>query len=101
LYLIFKEAVNNAARHSACTQARVEMCIWKRRLELRISDNGRGFDPSTAGTGNGLMNMQRRATGLGAKLELQSEPGRGTDLKLTVPLPWPSPAHTPKKVLDI
>jgi two-component sensor histidine kinase len=87
LYLIFKEAVNNAARHSACTQARVEMHVWKGRLELRISDNGKGFDPTTAGTGNGLVNMQRRATRLGAKLELQSELGSGTDLKLTVPLP--------------
>jgi signal transduction histidine kinase len=63
------------------------MRVWKGRLELRISDNGRGFDPSTADTGNGLVNMQRRATRLGAKLELQSEPGRGTDLKLTVSLP--------------
>jgi len=40
LYLIFKEAVNNAARHSACTQARVEMHVGKGRLELQISDNG-------------------------------------------------------------
>jgi signal transduction histidine kinase len=87
LYLIFKEAVNNASRHSACTQARVEMHVWKGRMELRISDNGRGFELSTAGTGNGLVNMQRRATGLGGTLQLQSEPGRGTDLKLSVPLP--------------
>jgi ligand-binding sensor domain-containing protein/signal transduction histidine kinase len=87
LYLIFKEAVNNAARHSACTQARVEMHVWKGRLELRISDNGRGFEPSTAGTGNGLVNMQRRATGLGGTFEVHSEPDCGTDLKLSVPLP--------------
>jgi signal transduction histidine kinase len=90
LYLIFKEAVNNAARHSGCTQARVEMHVWKGRLELRITDNGRGFEPSTAGTGNGLVNMQRRADGLGATLQMQSEPGRGTDLKLKVRLPGSS-----------
>jgi signal transduction histidine kinase len=90
LYLIFKEAVNNAARHSACTQARVEMHVWKGRLELRISDNGRGFEPSTAGTGNGLVNMQRRADGLGATLHLQSEPGRGTELQVKVRLPGSS-----------
>jgi ligand-binding sensor domain-containing protein/two-component sensor histidine kinase len=86
LYLIFKEAVNNAARHSACTQARVEMHICKGRLELCISDNGRGFELSTAGKGNGLVNMQRRAAGLGGTIELHSEPGQGASLKLTVPL---------------
>jgi len=86
LYLIFKEAVNNAARHSACTQARVEMHICKGRLELNISDNGRGFELSTTDKGNGLVNMQRRASGLGGTFELHSEPGHGAALKLTVPL---------------
>ena len=87
-----KEAVNNAARHSACTQARVEMHVGKGRLELQISDNGRGFELSTASKGNGLVNMQRRAAGLGGTFELHSEPGRGADLKLTVPLQGSRPS---------
>ena len=87
VYLIFKEAVNNAARHAACTEARVELHVEKGRLEFRVSDNGRGFELSAIGAGNGLDNMQRRAAGLGGRVELRSEPGRGADVKLNVPLP--------------
>lgn len=92
VYLIFKEAVNNAVRHAECTVARVELRVFKGRLELSVSDNGRGFELSTAGNGNGVANMRRRAAGLGGAFELHSEPGRGADLKLTVPLPG-SGAH--------
>jgi signal transduction histidine kinase/ligand-binding sensor domain-containing protein len=87
VYLIFKEAVNNAARHAGCTQAVVELQVANGRLELHMTDNGSGFEPTSAGNGNGLVNMQRRAADLNGTLDLRSEPGRGTELKLTVPLP--------------
>ncbi|MBZ5618355.1 MAG: hypothetical protein LAQ69_06410 [Acidobacteriia bacterium] len=87
VYLIFKEAVNNAARHAGCTRAAVELHVGHGHLELRISDNGTGFEPLSAENGNGLVNMRRRAADLGGELDLRSEPGRGTDLKLSVPLP--------------
>jgi ligand-binding sensor domain-containing protein/signal transduction histidine kinase len=87
VYLIFKEAVNNSARHAGCTKALIELHVGEGRLELRLSDNGRGIEPSCAGTGNGLVNMRKRAADLGGRLEIKSEPGHGTDLTLCVPLP--------------
>src|SRR5262249_61328935 len=61
LYLIFKEAVNNAARHSRCTQAEIEFEVAQDRLLLHVRDNGRGFDPSGEAAisiiGNGLESM--------------------------------------------
>jgi signal transduction histidine kinase len=87
VYLIFKEAVNNAARHAACTEAQVQLHVFKGRLELSVTDNGRGFEVFATNNGNGLTSMQRRAAGLGGRLELRSEPGTGAAVMLSVPLP--------------
>jgi signal transduction histidine kinase len=87
VYLIFKEAVNNSARHAGCTRAEVELRVGNGQLSLRISDDGAGFEPSAPTNGNGLMNMQRRAAGLGGEFALRSELGRGTHVELSVPLP--------------
>ena len=85
LYLVFKEAANNAARHSRCTRFSVEICRTRRALTMTIADNGRGFDPATA-DGNGLSNMCRRLTLLGGRFEVGSNPGRGTTITLEIPL---------------
>jgi signal transduction histidine kinase len=87
VYLIFKEAVNNSARHAGCTRAEVELQVGNGRLALCISDDGAGFEPSSVPKGNGLTNMRRRAAGLGGELDLRSDPGHGTVLTLSVPLP--------------
>ena len=55
-------------------------------LELTISDNGKGFDTSAESDGHGLTSMKERATGLGAEIEIVSEPGCGTTTTLNVPL---------------
>jgi ligand-binding sensor domain-containing protein/two-component sensor histidine kinase len=89
VYLIFKEAVNNSAKHAGCTQADIEMHVGHGRLELHISDDGAGFEPAASGNGNGngLENMRRRAAALRGEFTVRSEPGRGTDIGLSVPLP--------------
>jgi signal transduction histidine kinase len=87
VYLIFKEAVNNSARHAGCTRAEVELRVEDGHLAVHIRDDGVGFEPSTASNGNGLVNMRRRAAGLGGELAVKSEPGRGTAVELSVPLP--------------
>jgi len=87
VYLIFKEAVNNAARHAACTRAHIRLRIWKGRLEMQLNDNGRGFHVSSAGSGNGLANMRSRAGELDGIFILDSAPGAGTGIRLSVPLP--------------
>lgn len=85
VYLVFKEAANNAARHSGCSSFHVEMARDRRWLAISISDDGRGFDGAD-GDGNGLSNMRRRATIAGGTLTLDAAPGRGTTVTLTVPL---------------
>ena len=59
--LIFKEAVNNAARHSGCSRAEIDLRVAGSRLVLTLGDNGVGFDTSLQSDGDGLSSMQRRA----------------------------------------
>jgi two-component sensor histidine kinase len=86
VFLIFKEAVNNIARHSGCTKAQIEMRIENRWLTVKVADNGPGFDSSGAGEGQGLVSMQARAKELGGKLEIFSNNETGTTVLLKVPL---------------
>jgi signal transduction histidine kinase len=91
LYLVFKEAVNNAARHSDCARAEIELRVEEGRLRFTVSDNGRGFDPSARTEGNGLLSMRRRAADLGGDLSLESRPGAGSRMRLTIQIAhsWP------------
>jgi len=86
VFLIFKEAVNNIARHSDCAEAEVELQVGAGWLLLKLRDNGKGFDASAASDGAGLMSMRRRAERLGAKFELSSSNGAGATVTLKVPL---------------
>ena len=83
--LIAKEALNNIARHSGATEARVDFALHPRCLKLRVSDNGHGFDGATCQQGNGLANIRRRATWLGGSAELQTSPGEGAVITVIAP----------------
>lgn len=85
-YLIFKEAINNAAKYSACTRIKVEMFLKGKMLHLKIRDNGVGFVTEGNTEGNGLGNMKKRAGNLKAKLSIESVPGEGTAIELIVDL---------------
>jgi signal transduction histidine kinase len=84
--LIFKEVVNNSARHSSCTRVDIDFRAEGSRLSLTVADNGGGFDMSAESEGHGLMSMRRRARTLGGTLDISSSPRRGTTVALTVPL---------------
>ena len=86
VFLIFKEAVNNMVKHSACSEAELEFRADQEHLLLRISDNGRGFDVAAMPAGHGLRSIHERTGGLGGHLDVLSQPGRGTVLTLTIPL---------------
>ncbi len=86
IYLIFKEGIHNLARHSGAAAAEVELDRDGDWLVLRVTDNGRGFDPQAASDGHGLVSIRHRAAALGARVEWQSAPGRGTTLRVTVRL---------------
>ena len=83
LYLVFKEAVNNAAKYSHCKNIEIEMIKKEDKLLLRISDDGDGFETSPfAHDGHGLNNMQQRAKTMGGKLSIDSGAGKGTTVSL-------------------
>jgi signal transduction histidine kinase/ligand-binding sensor domain-containing protein len=86
VYLIFKEAVNNAVRHAEATTIDAGLAIERQHLVLTIRDNGRGFRPDTAVDGNGVASMRRRAGAVKGQLDLASAPTEGTVIKLSAPI---------------
>ncbi len=86
LYLIFKEAVNNLVKYSKAANAKVEVLIHSTSMSVLLKDNGNGFHMDKVKDGNGLRNMQQRATLLKASLTIESEPGKGTVVFLNMPL---------------
>ena len=92
LFLILKEAINNTARHARCTSVNLTITLADHRLEIGIEDNGCGFSAGYSSfehererQGHGLNNMKLRATQLGGQMSVDSLPGRGTKLRLTIP----------------
>ncbi len=88
LFLAFKEAINNAARHSHAAQVWVRIEVPDKELVIRVEDDGQGFDAQNPGhrAGNGLANMQRRMEQSGGCAELESGLERGTSVTLRLPL---------------
>lgn len=87
------EAFSNILRHAHATRVSVSMACTKRRFTLLIADDGTGFDLDAAprssgrrGQAQGLGNIRRRAELLDADLRLESTPGQGTRLSLTMPV---------------
>jgi signal transduction histidine kinase len=87
LLLLYKEALNNAAKYASATLVKVSLRVTGGEICLQIDDNGIGFDVAASRKGNGLKNMQARALDLGGSLNILSEPGRGTQIRLSFPLP--------------
>ena len=95
LFLTFEEALNNVLKHSAAAKARVEMTVNALEFELKVTDNGKGFEvPASAanipsrggGGGNGLKNMRQRLVAVGGECLIASQPGAGTTVTLRVSL---------------
>jgi signal transduction histidine kinase len=87
IFLIFKEAVNNVARHSRCSRAEIFFYVEGAQLVLQVKDDGNGFDVAEDGDGNGLVSMRKRAESLQATLRIISDKSKGTSVTLRVPLP--------------
>jgi len=84
LSLVLREAATNIARHSAATCASVAFECIDGGLCLTVSDNGRG---GVLEEGNGLTGMRERVRALGGRLQIHSQQGQGTRLRVVVPLP--------------
>jgi signal transduction histidine kinase/ligand-binding sensor domain-containing protein len=88
LLLVFKEIATNVARHADARQVRICVQVELKWLHLEIRDDGRGFDPGSSNSGNGLKSMRRRAETLGGRLKVDSQPGTGATVTLRVPLTY-------------
>jgi two-component system sensor histidine kinase UhpB len=86
IYLISKEAINNAIKYSGGNLLSLFVQVQAEKLTIIISDNGKGFDTSPVYPGNGLVNMRKRAEELGARLVLTSAPGKGTTIAVECPI---------------
>ena len=88
LYRIALEAVHNTVKHAGAERAEVHLEQRDTGLELRVSDDGAGFDPRLDRPGHlGLRTMRERADAIGAAFAVDSAPGRGSTVTVTVPLP--------------
>ena len=86
LLRVLQEALANALRHSGAKSVLVSLRSEGDDLVAEISDAGRGLAPETV-PGVGLRSMRERALSLGGTLEVASEPGNGTRIRLRVPMP--------------
>lgn len=78
-----KEAVHNAVKHAGATKVALHLAFREGRLEVRISDNGRGFDVHLARRGRGLSSMEKRVKELGGRFVVHSA-SNGTEIRVDV-----------------
>jgi two-component system, NarL family, sensor histidine kinase UhpB len=84
VFMVLKEAMNNAVKYAAASLIEVELTVKDGRYALRVADDGQGFDAvGEAKSGNGLRNMKARAERLGAMFELLTSTGQGTEVRLS------------------
>ena len=79
MFLVFKEAMHNAVRHSRCTEIHVDFGLEAQHLVLQVTDNGAGFYADGATEGHGLTSMRPRASDRW-RLQVTSQPGQGDRL---------------------
>lgn len=92
IFRILQEAITNAAKYSQAKNMTIEIIFSKDLLEVKVSDDGVGFDREKAFSGKkglGLLGMRERASLLNGVLEINSRPGKGTSINLIVPFSQP------------
>jgi signal transduction histidine kinase len=83
--MIVREAVGNAAKHAAARAIACRLRIRAGRVQVQVRDDGTGFDPHLPRAGFGIGGMHERAALAGAALQVDSAPGRGTTVFLSLP----------------
>jgi two-component system NarL family sensor kinase len=87
LYRMAQEALSNVLQHARAAHARLQLKVLPDQAALSVEDDGQGFDPADISPGRfGLVGLNERARLLGGRLRLESSPGEGTYLEVTVPL---------------
>jgi signal transduction histidine kinase len=88
VYRVVQETLQNVSRHSGARNATVTVRHTGGSLELTVEDDGHGFDPART-RGLGLLGMEERVKQLGGRLEIQSQPDKGSRLHVTLPIAVP------------
>jgi signal transduction histidine kinase len=86
IFRIAQEALTNISRHSGATEVRMEIAASKSEVVLTVEDNGKGFDEAPAGRGMGMIGMRARARAVQGRVTVESKPGKGTQVRVSVPL---------------
>lgn len=90
LLRVVQEALNNIVKHAKATKAELLLNYGQNSVEVLVTDNGCGFDPDKVRTGGlghfGLRSLKSRVAKIGGRLEVASQPGKGTVLRVTVPI---------------
>ncbi|MFT3981297.1 MAG: sensor histidine kinase [Ferruginibacter sp.] len=86
IYLVCKEAINNAAKYSGTASLEVATKLQENILNISIADKGKGFTAGTITKGNGIDNMEARAREINGILRIEAAEGRGTTISLDVPV---------------
>lgn len=91
-YRIVQEALSNIMKHSKADFARVSLVLADDALHIEVADDGEGFDPALASEGIGIIGMRERVFAVGGSIQVQSRPGEGTLVAITLPLDSTAPA---------
>ncbi len=86
LYRVVQEGLTNITKHSQATTVVLDLRATATGLQLLLSDNGVGFDPSLNTTGFGLQSMAERVRAIGGTFQLTSQPGEGSQVQVDIPL---------------
>ena len=86
IYRLVQEALNNAVRHSGARNAKVVVERLSESIMVRVTDDGRGFDPRRS-RGMGILGMEERVKRLGGTLRVESQPGKGATVTADLPIP--------------
>jgi signal transduction histidine kinase len=94
VFRIVQEALTNAARHARASQVEVAIDADAEAITVTVSDDGAGFDASSPSKPHsyGLLGLRERAYLLGGEAQVNSQPGRGTEIEVRLPL---HPAEAP------
>jgi signal transduction histidine kinase len=85
LFRMYQESLTNVARHSDAKNVTINLRIIHNELSITITDDGKGFNTAEVNKKTlGLLGMKERATMIGGKLEIISEPGKGTTVVITI-----------------
>jgi signal transduction histidine kinase len=86
VYRLVQEALNNVSKHSMAERAELQVRVSGGQIDVRVSDDGVGFEPTLVREGFGLVGMRERVALLGGKLSVDSTRGTGTTVSARIPM---------------